>query len=64
MAKSMADRCTFVQHYFQTDAFDVPMRKDACGIFGANGMARMLFVLAAGDRLGVDLCAINQTADL
>jgi hypothetical protein len=61
MAKSMADRCTFVQHYFQTDMFYVSMRKDACGIFGTNGIARMLFVLAAGDRLGVDLGALGET---
>jgi hypothetical protein len=37
------------------------MRKDACGIFGTNGIARMLFVLAAGDRLGVDLGALGET---
>jgi hypothetical protein len=61
MAKSMADRCTFVQHYFQTDAFDVSMRKDACGIFGTNGVISTLFVLAAGDRLMVDLGTPGKT---
>jgi adenine-specific DNA methylase len=60
----MADGCTFVQHYFQTDTFDVSVRKDACGIFGGNGVISMLFVLAAADQLSVDLGVINQTVDL
>jgi hypothetical protein len=31
--------------------------KDAFGIFGTNSLIFTLFVLAAGDRLGVDLGA-------
>jgi hypothetical protein len=71
----MRHSCTFVQHYFQTDAFDVSMRKDACGIFGTNGLIFTLFVLqnvmpfcnkmfesGAGDRLGVDLGVLGETA--
>jgi hypothetical protein len=50
------------------------MRKDACGIFGTNGVIFMLFVLqnvmpfcnkmfesGAGDRLGVDLGVLGET---
>jgi hypothetical protein len=37
------------------------MRKDAYGIFGTNGVIRMLFVLAVRNRLMVDLGALGET---
>jgi hypothetical protein len=39
----------------QRGALHVAICKDACGIFGTNGVISTLFVLAAGDRLMVDL---------
>jgi hypothetical protein len=37
------------------------MRKDACGIFGTNGVIFTLFVLAVRNRLMVDLGALGKT---
>ena len=53
---SVTRRCTFVQHYFQTDMLHGTICKDACGIFGTNRVIRMLFVSQKVERFCDKAC--------